>query len=82
MILMNRWLQIVRQAWQVYRKRLRQARAAEGMMNFEDFMQQMVDDDLTLQEFTELTFTEGFAAGEKHAKQEMFRDGERRYRVN
>lgn len=72
MRLMNKWLENVRASWQVYRSRLIRVWRDEGMDDVE-ILRQQVDRNFTLDEFAELVFTEGFAAGERHAKNEMFK---------
>lgn len=47
-----------------------------------DVMKRMMEESTTLDEFSRMVFTEGFAAGEKHGKTVIFREGERRYRIN
>lgn len=78
---MNKWMMSVRSAWDVYRRKLSRAKADDGL-DADEFLKQKVDDSMTLEEFSEIVFTQGFAAGEMHGKTSIFRDGESRYRIN
>lgn len=72
-------MRVVTKAWQSYRNKLSRIMEDEGVT---DVMKRMMEESTTLDEFSRMVFTEGFAAGEKHGKTVIFREGERRYRIN
>lgn len=48
----------------------------------DSYLSQKIDMDMTLEEFAEMVFIEGFAAGEKYSKGVMLGSDEREHRLN
>ncbi len=47
-----------------------------------NYLNQKIDMDMTLEEFGEMVFIEGFVAGEKYAKRSMVGNEKRKVRLN
>lgn len=62
------WIQAVKAAWNSYVKKLNKNMQPEIM---ESYFSQKIDMGMTLAEFAELVFIEGFVAGERYHKTMM-----------
>lgn len=67
------WLNAVKSAWVSYIKQIDECSSAEK--NFSDYLQQKLDLDMTLEEFSEMIFIQGFSAGEQYAHQQPLPKG-------
>ncbi|TLU81917.1 MAG: hypothetical protein FDX21_10165 [Chlorobium sp.] len=67
------WLQAVRGAWISYIRKMNNCIDSEKI---ESYLSQKIDMGMTLEEFAEMVFIEGFVAGEKYAKTLMVGNGE------
>ena len=59
------WMQAVRNAWVSYLRKMNRHMMPDNM---ESYLSQEIDMGMKLEEFAEIVFMEGFAAGEKYAK--------------
>lgn len=59
------WLHAVKSAWFSYIKQIDDCSPANKQ--FSDYLQQKLDLDMTLEEFGEMVFIQGFSAGEQYA---------------
>lgn len=73
------WMQAVRSAWTSYIRKMDKCTKAQNMRNY---LNQKIDMDMTLEEFGEMVFIEGFVAGEKYAKRSMVGNEKRKVRLN
>ena len=73
------WLQAVRSAWTSYIGRISKC---TKMKNMHSYLGQKTDMDMTLEEFGEMVFIEGFVAGEKYAKRLMVGNEKTEVRLN
>ncbi len=73
------WLQAVRSAWTSYIGRISKCTETK---NVHSYLGQKTDMDMTLEEFGEMVFIEGFVAGEKYAKRLMVGNEKTEVRLN
>jgi len=73
------WLQAVRMAWTSYVNRMNIIMKPGDM---DSYLGQKIDMDMTLEEFAEMVFIKGFAAGEKYSRGVMPGSDEREHRLN
>jgi hypothetical protein len=59
------WMQAVKKAWVSYVIKINRHMKPDNMQSY---LSQQIDMGMTLEEFAEIVFMEGFAAGEKYAK--------------
>jgi len=59
------WLQAVQAAWKSYLKKIDSCSAGKEL---QEHLSQKLDLDMTLEEFGEMIFIEGFSAGEQYAR--------------
>ncbi|NTW69082.1 MAG: hypothetical protein HGB23_04460 [Chlorobiaceae bacterium] len=64
MMMKNLWLGAVKEAWDSYMKKLNRSIRPQRM---DIHLSQQITIGVTLEEFAEMVFIEGFAAGEKYA---------------
>jgi len=69
------WLQAVKVAWTLYIRKMNTSIQPERM---DSYLGQKLDMGMTLEEFAEMVFIEGFAAGEKYSKSLACGHGEHR----
>ena len=62
------WTQAVRLAWTAYIRKMSKCTNTESVQGF---LGQKIDKDMTLEEFGEMVFIEGFVAGEKYARRSI-----------
>ncbi len=67
------WLQAVKGAWSSYIRRMNNNIKPQRL---DVYLSQKIDMGMTLEEFGEMVFIEGFAAGEKYSKTLMREHGE------
>ncbi len=75
----SRLMQVVTGAWNSYMMKLKWNRDVGDMT---DFMKKTVNDDISFDEACKMIFTEGFSAGARYGKASVFRECERRYKIN
>lgn len=73
------WIQAVRSAWTSY---IRKMNRCTKEKDINSYLSQKIDLDMTLEEFGEMVFIEGFAAGEKYAKRLMVGNEKEEVRLN
>jgi hypothetical protein len=73
------WIQAVKVAWASYINKMNKYIESESM---ESYLSQKIDMGMTLQEFAEMVFIEGFTAGEKHANKSILRGDEYEHQLN
>jgi hypothetical protein len=59
------WLNAVKSS---YRSYIKQIEKCSTDKKFSDYLKQKLDLDMTLEEFSEMVFIQGFAAGEQYAR--------------
>lgn len=59
------WLNAVKSAWKGYIKKIDRCQSEK---KFSDYLKQRIELDMTLEEFGEMIFIEGFSAGEQFAR--------------
>ncbi len=67
------WLQAVKGAWSSYIRRMNKNIKPQRL---DVYLSQKIDMGMTLEEFGEMVFIEGFVAGEKYSKTLMHEHGE------
>ncbi len=72
-------MQTVKSAWNAYIRKMNNSTSAKNM---HVYLNQKTDLDMTLEEFGEMVFIEGFAAGEKYARRLMMGKENREVRLN
>lgn len=75
----SRVMEVIAGAWNSWLTKLKWNRNAHDMS---DYLKQAIDETGSLDEACRTIFTEGFAAGMKYGKASVFRECERRYKVN
>ncbi|ASQ90156.1 hypothetical protein CHL67_03720 [Prosthecochloris sp. GSB1] len=73
------WMQAVRSAWASYIRRLDMCSKEQNMHSH---LAQKIDMDMTLEEFGEMVFIEGFVAGEKYTKKAILGSEKREITLN
>ena len=73
------WLRAVRSAWTAYIGKLNKSTEEQDMHRY---LSQKTGMDMTLEEFGEMVFIEGFAAGEKYTKRLMVGNEKQDVRLN
>lgn len=79
MIIRQLWLQAVRSGWTSYIRKMNKGTKARSMQSY---LSQKIDLDMTLEEFGEMVFIEGFVAGEKYAKRLMVGNEKQEVKLN
>ncbi|WP_287373271.1 hypothetical protein [Prosthecochloris sp.] len=79
MMIRQLWLQAVRAAWASY---IRKMNKCTKVQNMHSYLGQKIDLDMTLEEFGEMVFIEGFVAGEKYAKKLTIGSEKQEMRLN
>ena len=70
------WMQAVKVAWSSYIRKMNKSMKSKKM---ENYLSQNIDMGMTLNEFAEMVFIEGFVAGEKYANQSFLRSEDREH---
>ncbi|WP_041463812.1 hypothetical protein [Pelodictyon luteolum] len=73
------WLNAVQSAWKNYIHKIDQCSAEK---NFREHLRQKLDLDMTLEEFGEMVFIEGFTAGEQYGRKLQVPKGHHKVRMN
>ncbi len=73
------WMQAVRSAWTSYIRKMNRSTKEQKMHSY---LSQKIDMDMTLEEFGEMVFIEGFVAGEKYARRLMVGNEKNEVRLN
>lgn len=74
------WLQAVKLAWQSYIMRMNKQLNSTNSLT--PYLQQKIDMGMTLEEFGEMVFIEGFSAGEKYSKSLNFNNAKHEHCCN
>ncbi|TCD48498.1 hypothetical protein E0L29_01015 [Chlorobium sp. N1] len=73
------WLNAVKSAWKSYIKKIERCSTEK---RFSEYLKQRLDMDMTLEEFAEMVFIEGFTAGEHYARKIPLPKGAGKVRMN
>lgn len=73
------WIHAVRSAWTAY---IGKIGTCTKTKNIQSYLGQKIDMGMTLEEFGEMVFIEGFVAGEKYAKRQMVGNEKTEVRLN
>ncbi|NTV06566.1 MAG: hypothetical protein HGA59_08690 [Chlorobiaceae bacterium] len=73
------WLEAVKAAWVSYIKKINRVITPQTM---DSYLSQQINMGLTLEEFAEMVFIEGFVAGENYTKALMNGNGKREPSIN
>ncbi len=79
MVIKILWLQAVKGAWTAYVSKINQSIRPNNM---DSYLSQKIEMGMTLEEFGEMVFIEGFVAGEKYTRSLMPGTGERDIKLN
>lgn len=75
----SRLTQVIAGAWNSWMRRLK---LNGDMDDMSDYLKRALDDSLSIDDACRTIFAEGFAAGQKYGKASVFRECERRYKLN
>lgn len=75
----SRLMQVITGAWNSYLAKLKWNHQVNDMT---DYLKKALDEQVSLDEACRRIFAEGFAAGTKFGKASIFRECERRYKIN
>lgn len=75
----SRLMQVIEGAWSAWLRKLKWNHEVEEMTGY---LRKAAEEGTSLDDACKAIFAEGFAAGQKYGKAAVFRECERRYRIN